>query len=81
MNRTTPSIWFLAVALLCPLTAAEMPLRWVSLPSPQFQVDGLPDTKLEGMRELIGKVAAQRIGAGDRHLEIIDGRRKSCGCW
>jgi lysophospholipase L1-like esterase len=31
------------------------------------------DARLEGMRELIRQVAAQRIAAGDRHLEIIEG--------
>jgi lysophospholipase L1-like esterase len=31
------------------------------------------DARLEDMRELIRKVAAQRIAAGDRHLEIIEG--------
>jgi lysophospholipase L1-like esterase len=31
------------------------------------------DARLEEMRELIRKVAAQRIAAGDRHLEIIEG--------
>jgi len=32
-----------------------------------------PDARLEGMRELIRRVGAQRIAAGDRHLEIIEG--------
>jgi len=31
------------------------------------------DAQLEGMRELIRQVAAKRIAAGDRHLEIIEG--------
>ena len=31
------------------------------------------DARLEGMRELIRQVAAKRIAAGDRHLEIIEG--------
>jgi len=31
------------------------------------------DARLEDMRELIRKVAAQRIAAGDRHLEIVEG--------
>ena len=31
------------------------------------------DARLEGMRELIRKVAAERIAAGDRHLEILEG--------
>jgi hypothetical protein len=31
------------------------------------------DARLEGMRELIRQVAAQRIAAGDRHLEIVEG--------
>jgi lysophospholipase L1-like esterase len=31
------------------------------------------DERLEGMRELIRQVAAQRIAAGDRHLEIVEG--------
>jgi lysophospholipase L1-like esterase len=31
------------------------------------------DARLEGMRELIRRVAAQRIAAGDRHLEIVEG--------
>jgi len=31
------------------------------------------DARLEGMRELIRHVAAQRIAAGDRHLEIVEG--------
>jgi len=31
------------------------------------------DARLEGMRELIRTVAAQRIASGDRHLEIIEG--------
>ena len=31
------------------------------------------DARLEDMRELIRQVAAQRIAAGDRHLEIIEG--------
>jgi lysophospholipase L1-like esterase len=31
------------------------------------------DARLEGMRELIRAVAAQRIAAGDRHLEIVEG--------
>jgi len=31
------------------------------------------DARLEGMRELIRKVAAERIAAGDRHLEIVEG--------
>ena len=31
------------------------------------------DARLEGMRELIRQVAAQRIAAGDRHIEIIEG--------
>jgi len=32
-----------------------------------------PDARLEGMRELIRRVAAVRIAAGDRHLEIVEG--------
>ncbi len=31
------------------------------------------DARLEGMRELIRQVAAQRIAAGDHHLEIVEG--------
>jgi len=31
------------------------------------------DERLEGMRELIRQVAARRIAAGDRHLEIVEG--------
>jgi lysophospholipase L1-like esterase len=31
------------------------------------------DTRLEGMRELIRQVAAKRIAAGDRHIEIVEG--------
>jgi len=31
------------------------------------------DARLEGMRELIREVAAKRIAAGDRHLEIVEG--------
>ncbi|MGA2987751.1 MAG: SGNH/GDSL hydrolase family protein [Terriglobia bacterium] len=31
------------------------------------------DARLEDMRELIRRVAAQRIAAGDRHLEIVEG--------
>jgi lysophospholipase L1-like esterase len=31
------------------------------------------DARLEGMRELIRQVAAQRIAAGDRHIEIVEG--------
>ena len=31
------------------------------------------DAQLDGMRELIREVAAQRIAAGDRHLEIVEG--------
>lgn len=31
------------------------------------------DARLEGMRELIRKVAAERIAAGDRQLEIVEG--------
>jgi lysophospholipase L1-like esterase len=31
------------------------------------------DVRLEGMRELIRQVAAQRIVAGDHHLEIVEG--------
>ena len=31
------------------------------------------DDRLEGMRELIRRVAAQRIAAGDRHIEIVEG--------
>jgi lysophospholipase L1-like esterase len=31
------------------------------------------DARLEGMRELIRQVAAKRIAAGDRHLEIVEG--------
>jgi lysophospholipase L1-like esterase len=31
------------------------------------------DARLEGMRELIRQVAAQRIAAGDRHVEILEG--------
>lgn len=31
------------------------------------------DARLEGMREFIRKVAAERIAAGDRHLEIVEG--------
>jgi len=31
------------------------------------------DARLEGMRELIRRVAAERIAAGDRHLEIVEG--------
>ncbi|HUJ21469.1 MAG TPA: SGNH/GDSL hydrolase family protein [Bryobacteraceae bacterium] len=31
------------------------------------------DARLEGMRELIRQVAAQRMAAGDRHLEIVEG--------
>ncbi len=31
------------------------------------------DARLEGMRELIRQAAAQRIAAGDRHLEIVEG--------
>jgi len=31
------------------------------------------DTRLEGMRELIRQVAARRIAAGDRHIEIVEG--------
>jgi lysophospholipase L1-like esterase len=32
-----------------------------------------PDARLEGMRELIRKAAAQRIAGGDRHIEIVEG--------
>ena len=32
-----------------------------------------PDARLDGMRELIRRVAAEKIAAGDRHLEIIEG--------
>jgi lysophospholipase L1-like esterase len=31
------------------------------------------DARLEGMRELIRRVAAEKIAAGDRHLEIVEG--------
>jgi lysophospholipase L1-like esterase len=31
------------------------------------------DSRLEGMRELIRQVAARRIAAGDRHIEIVEG--------
>jgi lysophospholipase L1-like esterase len=31
------------------------------------------DARLEGMRELIRQVAARRIVAGDRHIEIVEG--------
>jgi lysophospholipase L1-like esterase len=31
------------------------------------------DPRLEGMRELIRQVAARRIAAGDRHIEIVEG--------
>ncbi len=31
------------------------------------------DDRLEGMRELIRRAAAQRIAAGDRHIEIVEG--------
>ncbi|MGO8787477.1 MAG: SGNH/GDSL hydrolase family protein [Terriglobia bacterium] len=31
------------------------------------------DARLEGMRELIRQVAAKRIAAGDRHIEIVEG--------
>src|SRR5690242_16441589 len=31
------------------------------------------DARLEGMRELIRQVAARRIAAGDRHIEIVEG--------
>ncbi len=31
------------------------------------------DARLEGMRELIRRVAAERIASGDRHLEIVEG--------
>jgi lysophospholipase L1-like esterase len=31
------------------------------------------DDRLEGMRELIRRVAAGRIAAGDRHIEIVEG--------
>ena len=31
------------------------------------------DSRLEGMRDLIRQVAAQRIAAGDGHLEIVEG--------
>jgi lysophospholipase L1-like esterase len=31
------------------------------------------DTRLEGMRELIRRVAAARIASGDRHLQIVEG--------
>lgn len=32
-----------------------------------------PDSRLDGMRELIRGVAAQRIAAGDRHVQIVEG--------
>ena len=32
-----------------------------------------PDARLDGMRELIRRVAAERISAGDRHIEIVEG--------
>ncbi|HZU26588.1 MAG TPA: SGNH/GDSL hydrolase family protein [Bryobacteraceae bacterium] len=32
-----------------------------------------PDPRLDGMRELIRAVAARRIGAGDRNLQIVEG--------
>lgn len=32
-----------------------------------------PEIRVEGMRELIRTVAAQRIADGDRHLEIVEG--------
>ena len=31
------------------------------------------DARLEGMRELIRRVGAEKIAAGDRHLEIVEG--------
>ncbi len=31
------------------------------------------DARLEGMRELIRRVTAEKIAAGDRHLEIVEG--------